>query len=87
LLRKTERELPPKPALRCSVSYGYHSKTTVSILNPEASTVKHENPEKIQSVRGGKMTGANSPLFEIALVLVRFDHLASFIVNANHSII
>jgi hypothetical protein len=25
-----------------------------------------------------------SPLFEIALVLVRLDHLASFIVNANH---
>jgi predicted trehalose synthase len=27
-----------------------------------------------------------SPLFEIARVLVRFDHVASFIVNANHSI-
>jgi hypothetical protein len=26
------------------------------------------------------------PLFEIALVLVRFDHVASLIVNANHSI-
>jgi hypothetical protein len=28
----------------------------------------------------------NSPLFEIARVLVRFDHVASRIVNANHSI-
>jgi len=28
-----------------------------------------------------------SPLFEIALVLVRFDHVASVIVNANHSIV
>ena len=28
----------------------------------------------------------NSPLFEIALVLVRFDHVASAIVNANDSI-
>jgi hypothetical protein len=28
-----------------------------------------------------------SPLLEIALVLVRFDHVASFIVNANHGII
>ncbi len=28
-----------------------------------------------------------SPLFEIALVLVRFDHVASGIVNANHSIV
>jgi hypothetical protein len=26
-----------------------------------------------------------SPLFEIVRVLVRFDHVASFIVNANHS--
>ena len=27
------------------------------------------------------------PLFEIALVLVRFDHAARFIVNANHGAI
>jgi hypothetical protein len=27
------------------------------------------------------------PLFEIARVLVRFDHVAKFIVNANHSIV
>jgi hypothetical protein len=27
-----------------------------------------------------------SPLFEIAGVLVRLDHVARFIVNANHSI-
>ena len=26
-----------------------------------------------------------SPRFELASVLVRFDHVASFIVNANHS--
>ena len=26
------------------------------------------------------------PLFEIALVFVRFDHVASLIVNAHHSI-
>ena len=32
---------------------------------------------------GGKH---NSRLFEIALVLVRLDHVASVIVNANHSI-
>ena len=30
-------------------------------------------------------TMATSPLFEIARVLVRFDHIASAIVNANHS--
>ena len=27
-----------------------------------------------------------SPLFKLALVLVRFDHVASFILNANHGI-
>jgi hypothetical protein len=27
-----------------------------------------------------------SPLFEITLVLVRFDHVARFVVNANHGI-
>jgi hypothetical protein len=40
------------------------------------------------SPRGGFLfTGAqNLPLFEIANVLVRFDHVASGIVNANHSV-
>jgi hypothetical protein len=28
-----------------------------------------------------------SPLFEIASVLVRFDHVARFIVKANHGIL
>jgi hypothetical protein len=27
-----------------------------------------------------------SPLFEITFVLVRFDHIASLIVSANHSV-
>jgi hypothetical protein len=34
---------------------------------------------------GSHLTRALSPLLEIALVLVRFDHVASVIVNANHS--
>jgi hypothetical protein len=29
----------------------------------------------------------NLPLFENALVLVRFDYVARFIVNANHGIV
>jgi hypothetical protein len=33
---------------------------------------------------GAKM---NSPLFEIARVLVRLDHVARFIANANHRIV
>jgi hypothetical protein len=28
----------------------------------------------------------NSPLFELARVFVRLDHVASFIVNANHGV-
>ncbi len=31
-------------------------------------------------------TGVHSPDFEIARVLVRFDHVAGFIINANHNI-
>ena len=30
---------------------------------------------------------ASSPLFEIAFVLVRYDHVASFIVNANAGVV
>jgi hypothetical protein len=30
--------------------------------------------------------GKASPLFGGALMLVRFDHVASFILNANHSV-
>jgi hypothetical protein len=33
------------------------------------------------------MRGKTSPLFEIALVLVRFDHVASVIINADHGIV
>jgi hypothetical protein len=29
---------------------------------------------------------SGSPLFEIALVFVRFDHVSDFIVNADHGI-
>jgi len=32
------------------------------------------------------MREKTSPFFEIALVLVCFDHIASRIINANHSI-
>jgi len=35
---------------------------------------------------GSKRIGEPSPLFEIALVLVRLDHTASVIVNADHGI-
>ncbi len=35
----------------------------------------------------GLLCASRSPLFEIARVLVRFDHVARFIVNANHKIL
>jgi hypothetical protein len=35
----------------------------------------------------GRAERKASPLSEIARVLVRFDHLASIIVNTNHSIV
>src|SRR4029453_8398583 len=41
------------------------------------------------STRSGMVAYAdrdNSPLFEIVLVLVRLDHVAGFIINANHDI-
>ena len=31
--------------------------------------------------------GKASPLFELARVLVRLDHVASFIVNVDHSVV
>jgi hypothetical protein len=36
-------------------------------------------------VKGGS-PAERLPLFEIGLVLVRFDHVARFIINANHGI-
>src|SRR6266699_3160437 len=37
--------------------------------------------------RTSSFKGRHSPLFELACVLVRFDHGAGFIVNANYSIV
>jgi hypothetical protein len=34
-----------------------------------------------------KEPGGHLPLFEIARVLVRFDHVARFIVNADHGFV
>jgi hypothetical protein len=41
----------------------------------------------VLSLRYGAMRLNTSPLFEIALVLVRLDHVARVIVNANHGIV
>jgi hypothetical protein len=38
-------------------------------------------------VRGGMRCRKTSPLFEIALLLVRFNHIASGIIHADHRIV
>jgi hypothetical protein len=38
------------------------------------------------SPRGGFLFASRSPFFELARVLVRFNHIASRIVNADHGI-
>ena len=47
---------------------------------------QHFTISRHASPRGGFLFYASLCLFEIARVLVRFDYVASFIVNANHSI-
>jgi hypothetical protein len=42
--------------------------------------VVEENP----SLKGCMLASPRSGLFEIALVLLRFDHVARFVVNADH---
>jgi hypothetical protein len=51
--------------------------------------IRHLWPSSIEATkpRFGQLFFFDSPLFEIALVLVRLVHVASFIVNADHSIV
>ena len=59
------------PLLGCSLRLGYRP-------------VSSETEDKFEDAM--EVT-ASSPLPELARVLVRFNHIASLIVNANHSII
>jgi hypothetical protein len=47
----------------------------------------HNQPSHFTARGGFLFHLERSPLSEIALVLVRFDHVASFIVNTNYSIV
>jgi hypothetical protein len=47
----------------------------------------HNQPSRFTAWRLFVSREQNSPLFEIASVLVRFDHVVSVIINANHSIV
>jgi hypothetical protein len=51
--------------------------------SPGADLWGHDPWIAAAAVSGQKL---NSPFFEIVRVLVRLDHVASFIVNTNHSI-
>ena len=46
----------------------------------------HRSVTKNVTVTLNEETG-NSPLFELACMLVRFDHIARCVVNVNHSIV
>ena len=46
----------------------------------------HQPATKLPGADARREEKVNSRLFEIALVLVRLDHVASGIVNANHGI-
>jgi len=60
-------------------------------MNPALSSVLRESfrnfPRLYQWQWDGTTKNSLLPLFEIALVLVRFNHIASVIVNANHRIV
>jgi hypothetical protein len=51
-----------------------------------ATSPRREQAEKLFDSARDLMRTNRSPLFEVARVLVRLDHIASVIVNANHSI-
>ena len=52
----------------------------------ERKTLAHGQSDKFFPFRFQVSSGKTPPLFEIALVLVRLDHVARIIVNADHSI-
>ena len=56
------------------------------ILLASWSPDKSGNIERRFSKKCDLMRGKNSPLFELASVFVRVDHIARLIVNANHSV-
>jgi hypothetical protein len=55
------------------------------VLEPKKQAVVHNQPSRFTLV-AALCFAPRSPLFEVARVLVRFNHVASFIVNANHSV-
>jgi hypothetical protein len=48
---------------------------------------KNSEPSCVTAWRLFVLTPLRLPLFELALVFVRLDHVASLIINANHNIV
>ncbi|HEX3280334.1 MAG TPA: hypothetical protein VHR36_03805 [Pyrinomonadaceae bacterium] len=48
--------------------------------------IVHESSETEDKFEDAMEVTASSPLFELARVLVRLDHIARFIVNTNHGV-
>jgi hypothetical protein len=73
-----------RPAIKhvpCSVARDAHERIVRCGLG--IVPVRSETEDKFEDAMEGT---ASSPLFELSRVLVRFNHVARFIVNANHGI-
>ena len=70
------------------VSWNFRVKKKIKKFKPRPlqQNKQHFTISRHASPRGGFLFRAALRLFEIARVLVRLDHVARFIVNANHSI-
>ena len=55
-------------------------------MAPKVAFAKRVNRRQTRQRKAAHAAHRFSPFFEIALVLVRFNHVARFIENANHGI-
>jgi hypothetical protein len=67
----------------CTIECGF----SFFVNNFRSDSAGSAKAAKIEPEPSVEINVGLSKLFEIARVLVRFDHVASFIVNANHSIV
>ncbi len=69
------------------------SEESVKMVSADLASAKNKREDssaslsRLQRRVARRNKKVNSPLFELAHVLVRVDHVASFIVNTNHSIV
>jgi hypothetical protein len=70
---------------RASEKMRFSRRANVRFHSAYAPVSKHLYSKRVEDVETFRVI--NSPLFELARVLVRLDHVASRIANANHSIV